>query len=158
MNFDTFKGKVEQWATVRGIYDQSTEAHQQAKALEEIGEFLTATTDPEMMDAVGDIAVCIVNSAKIYGQDLRLNAMSNWSEFGAISYVASSVCAGRYRRALENLCGVAQNNGLSIAECFDSAWEEIKDRLGMMVNGKFVKWENLTDDQKAEFLARGAGQ
>jgi len=158
MDFETFKINVEQWASVRGIYDQSTGAHQQAKALEEVGEYLTATTDAEMMDAVGDIAVCIVNAAKMAGQDLRLNAASNWSEFGAISYVASNVCAGRYRRALENLCGVAQNNGLSMAECFESAWDEIKDRRGMMVKGMFVKWDNLSDDQRAEFLAREAKQ
>ena len=45
MTFEEFKANVQRWAQIRGIYDQSTEAHQQAKALEEIGEYLTAETD-----------------------------------------------------------------------------------------------------------------
>lgn len=33
----------------------------------------------------------------------------------------------------------AQMWGLSMTECIDAAWDEIKDRKGRMVNGVFVK-------------------
>ena len=36
-----------------------------------------------------------------------------------------------------------QQKGWSIAECFQMAWNEIKDRKGKMVDGSFVKEEDL---------------
>ena len=36
-----------------------------------------------------------------------------------------------------------QQKGWSIAECFQMAWNEIKDRKGKMVDGAFVKEEDL---------------
>ena len=36
-----------------------------------------------------------------------------------------------------------QQKGWSIAECFQTAWNEIKDRKGKMIDGSFVKEEDL---------------
>lgn len=38
-----------------------------------------------------------------------------------------------------------QQKGWSIAECFELAYNEIKNRKGKMVNGSFVKEEDLND-------------
>lgn len=38
-----------------------------------------------------------------------------------------------------------QQKGWSIAECFELAYNEIKNRKGKMVNGSFVKSEDLKD-------------
>ena len=37
------------------------------------------------------------------------------------------------------LCIIAAQRGLSFATCLESAWDEIKDRRGRVVNGVFVK-------------------
>lgn len=37
------------------------------------------------------------------------------------------------------LVNIAERNGLSMEECIDQAWEDIKDRKGRMVDGVFVK-------------------
>jgi NTP pyrophosphatase (non-canonical NTP hydrolase) len=37
------------------------------------------------------------------------------------------------------LCIIAAQRGLSFAACLESAWDEIKDRKGKVVNGVFVK-------------------
>ena len=37
------------------------------------------------------------------------------------------------------LCIIAAQRGLSFATCLESAWDEIKDRRGKVVNGVFVK-------------------
>lgn len=37
----------------------------------------------------------------------------------------------------------AQMWGLTITECLDAAWDEIKDRKGKMVDGIFVKESNV---------------
>lgn len=39
---------------------------------------------------------------------------------------------------------LAEQNGLSAAECLNAAWDEIKGRTGKTVNGVFVKEEDLT--------------
>ena len=38
-----------------------------------------------------------------------------------------------------------QQKGWSIAECFQLAYDEIKNRKGKMVNGSFIKEEDLLD-------------
>lgn len=148
MKFKEFRENVEEWARVRGIYEQSTEAHQQAKALEEIGEYLTAENDGERVDAIGDIAVCIVNAAMLGGQSVRVEFDDNL--FG-IGDIAHCIIAHRYNRALGCLTLLARRFGLSFAECLDAAWNEIKDRRGMMIDGKYVKWDSMTQEQKLEF-------
>lgn len=41
------------------------------------------------------------------------------------------------------LINIAERNGLSLATCMGKAWEDIKDRKGKMVDGVFVKEEDL---------------
>lgn len=155
MKFEEFKENVENWARVRGIYDQSTEAHQQAKALEEIGEYLTAETDEERMDAIGDIAVCIVNAAYLDSSKKPLSIQYGVED--DISDVAHAVVYGAYDLSIGILHDLAINHKFNFQRCLSLAWNEIKDRKGMMVDRKYVKWENLNESQKAEFRMRDAG-
>ena len=37
------------------------------------------------------------------------------------------------------LINIAERNNLTIEECLQQAWDDIKDRKGMMVDGVFVK-------------------
>lgn len=37
------------------------------------------------------------------------------------------------------LVNIAEREGISIQECLEQAWNDIKDRTGKMVNGVFVK-------------------
>lgn len=41
----------------------------------------------------------------------------------------------------------AEQNGLDIVDCIQSAYETIKDREGKTVDGVFIKSEDLEDDQ-----------
>lgn len=158
MKFKEFKENVEEWARVRGIYDQSTEAHQQAKALEEIGEYLTAETDEERMDAIGDIAVCIVNAAKLDGQSVRIEFNDDLEGIEDIGDIAYSIIHHEYGLALVELSILSfSDTRRNIELCLEKAWNEIKDRKGMMIDGKYVKWESMSDEQKSEFNRRDSG-
>lgn len=162
MKFEEFKKNVEQWAEVRGIYEQSTEAHQQAKALEEIGELLTAENDEQRMDAIGDIAVCIVNAAYFRSDIVIKNHPETGksvfdnviSPDGTYAGIASRLLYGLYVESIIELIEVSVFFRLKFEECLEKAWNEIKDRKGMMVDGKFVKWDNLSDEQRDEFNRR----
>tara|TARA_R100000951_G_scaffold21_1_gene80 strand:+ start:367 stop:678 length:312 start_codon:yes stop_codon:yes gene_type:complete len=41
------------------------------------------------------------------------------------------------------LINIAERNGLSLATCMEKAWQDIKDRRGRMVDGIFVKEDDL---------------
>ncbi len=41
------------------------------------------------------------------------------------------------------LINIAERNGLSLATCMEKAWNDIKDRKGRMIDGIFVKEEDL---------------
>jgi hypothetical protein len=45
------------------------------------------------------------------------------------------------------LINIAERNGLTLANCLEVAWDDIKDRKGRMVDGVFVKEE---DDKVVE--------
>ena len=54
------------------------------------------------------------------------------------------------------LCLLANTSGLSLDECIDKAWDKIKDRTGMMIQGTFVKQSNLDTLRAGGFrTARG---
>ncbi len=41
------------------------------------------------------------------------------------------------------LINIAERNGLSLSTCMEKAWNDIKDRRGRMVDGVFIKEEDL---------------
>ena len=41
------------------------------------------------------------------------------------------------------LINIAEREGVTIEECLEQAYDDVKDRKGMMINGVFVKEEDL---------------
>ena len=41
------------------------------------------------------------------------------------------------------LINIAERNNLTIEECLQRAWDDIKDRKGKMIDGVFVKEDDL---------------
>ena len=46
------------------------------------------------------------------------------------------------------LINIAERNGLTMTQCLQVAWDDIKDRKGKMVDGVFVKKEDFTSVYK----------
>lgn len=44
---------------------------------------------------------------------------------------------------------LAAQHNLYIEDCIEAAWQEIKDRKGRMVNGTYIKNEDLPDAEKS---------
>lgn len=44
------------------------------------------------------------------------------------------------------LINIAERNGYTMEECCATAWDDIKDRKGKMINGTFVKEADLVSD------------
>jgi len=61
---------IAMWSNDHGIYEHSTATAQLLKAMSEMGELADAEVkgdEPEKIDAVGDIIVCLINYARMSG-------------------------------------------------------------------------------------------
>lgn len=162
LTFEQFQTNVQQWSEARGIYAHSTALAQALKAVSEVGELADATIKgdiDELRDAIGDVAVCLVNVAYMMRIDIDeryvttvncgnpqvLNSAANASR--SVAGIASSIAINflppvLLDEAFMYLCVCASHHGLNFLECCETAWNEIKDRKGHMIaGGAFVKDE-----------------
>lgn len=156
MKFDEFKRNVEGWAKERGIYEHSTIQAQLLKTLSELGELADAVIKDDregLKDAVGDVAVCIINYARMritYVHDPQFES----GHSDCITHVLIGDIAGMLAMELDLnqtsaampsnmmlcLAEICQVESIDFYECCEIAWNEIKDRKGKMVaGGAFVK-------------------
>lgn len=96
MTFEEFRANVIGWSKDRLIIPNSTPQAQTLKAVSEIGELCDAIAkgnDSEIVDAIGDICVCLVNIAELSGISFDLCLEAAWNEI-------------RYRKGYMNENGV----------------------------------------------------
>lgn len=159
MQLKEFKQNVKQWSLDRKIIPHSSSIAQMGKTLEEIAELWQAIVkkdEKEIKDAIGDIAVTLVN----------VDYLQCMEEGDAISYIPEELlmidgygwedefrlllkCISGYKmdgynlkKAMECLYGIATSPEIEVGfwECLDIAWDEIKDRKGTMgEDGVFYK-------------------
>ena len=105
--------KVEAWGEEKGIMDPSNAPKQFMKFVEEVFEFKTLL-DLEIINFVGDGGYIKFDDTKM--------------EFGDV---------------LVTLIILAKQLGLDWEECLSMAYEKIKVRKGKVINGTFIKEEDL---------------
>jgi NTP pyrophosphatase (non-canonical NTP hydrolase) len=72
-HFSGFETLVLDWAYARGIIPNATPEAQFMKAVSEMGELADALNKgqrPEMIDAIGDVLVCLINLCELKGTSL----------------------------------------------------------------------------------------
>lgn len=161
MTFDEFKQNVRAWSEERGIYEHSSALAQALKAVSEVGELADAVIKGDreaLIDAIGDVAVCVVNVASMIGVEPIADAELHHDESESSAEIAASVsmsvgdlafvigymsggmatdCMGCALRDLSDLAAV---HSTTLEACCEAAWNQIKDRKGRMVaGGAFVK-------------------
>ena len=121
--------KITQWHKDRNLIDGSTNNAQFVKLFEEMIE-LYATLNPEKDS--DDIAVSIINMVGYMLKNNRINQAPEGKEIkddvGDINVV---------------LMNMIEREGLTMQQCLETAWHDIKDRKGQMINGVFVKEADL---------------
>lgn len=70
-----------------------------------------------------------------------------------VGEIASNLARGKCIKddigdCLVVLTGLAKLSGTSLQECWEVAWEDIKDRKGVMKNGVFIKSQDLESEIK----------
>lgn len=138
---------------------------QALKLSEEFGELCAGylkQNEKLTKDSIGDCAVVIVGLALLIKDDVhaifeesdnirRKDAMecfkllnANISEFQLSQNLASKeMCRHNLVRAVAYLKSISKALDYDFADCFGLAYNEIKDRKGRLVEGSFVKEEDL---------------
>lgn len=154
--------KVQQWFIDRNLHEANP-VKQFLKLMEESGELFEgiAKDKPELIfDALGDIQVVMIgfeqqikNSAQISANQQELELLLMVSSLGNIAQkLYSHVCHNETQTPLIKsdlmfldsvISTISLYNETTAEKCLDGAYEVIKDRKGKMIDGVFVKEEDL---------------
>lgn len=156
-----------QWFIDRDI-TQGDVFKQTLKLFEEMGELVAGYAKQKEQltkDSIGDCAVVVVGLALLIKEDVqsifeeannvrRKEAMdcfkllnANISEFQLSQDLASKeMCRHNLVRAVAYLKSISKALGYDFADCFEVAYNEIKDRKGKWIDGSFVKEEDLPNE------------
>ena len=160
---------IQEWAKERGIFEKSTPFDQLLKTHEEVGELIKACYDndkPAIQDAIGDTMICLINYCYFIELDvikkieqaveLSLPELDIISRVIEVYNSLGRLISINMRNEGEKLSKPSEIRVFSIAyclheiallenttleECLNIAYNEIKNRTGKMINGKFVKDE-----------------
>ena len=161
---------IQEWAKERKIYEELTPFDELLKTHEEVGELIKACYDNDksaIQDAIGDTMVCLINYCyfknmdfifhyeKIYPMEapnnitqttFAISANNILSELFEAEYEQDELYLYSYliEHILNGLQCIALSEDTTLEACLNLAYNEIKNRTGKMINGKFVKDEKYT--------------
>ena len=155
------------WFIARGI-DQGDIDKQGLKLIEETGELVSGylkNKEDIIKDSIGDVAVVVIGYAMmagVYPEQVFFTKKEDYiPDFGGVTawiwMITDSAFQAKVAQDLgiENSLLVNLQNiicyldlicrelGYDFVECFEQAYNEIKDRKGRWVNSSFVKEEDL---------------
>ena len=157
--------KVKQWFIDRDLENGGRLDKQSLKLSEEFGELCAGylkKNEQLTKDSIGDCAVVIVGLALLVKEDVQeifddsiiilkedvpdyfkdLNKyISSFQTF--YSWEETSMSKMYLSFAVDSLKTISIALGYNFEECFELAYQEIKDRKGRWIDGSFVKEEDL---------------
>lgn len=159
--------KIEDWAIERNLHTADPNK-QYEKLIEEFGELVTGQNKQNkelIIDSIGDMYVVLTIMMKqIRGYMDTAIRLSQFYDGKAttLEYMEKLYYMGgtlkdftkgdtklfvsvqtRVTEVIELLIYTADENSLVLEDCVEAAYEEIKDRKGEMIDGKFVKEADL---------------
>lgn len=158
---------VKQWFIDRDLENGGRLDKQSLKLSEEFGELCAGylkKNEQLTKDSIGDCAVVIVGLALLIKEDVQkifkisendrdiMTCFSylsrNISDFQIYQDLSSKdfckdFCKLSLIRTIRWLKSLSKSLGYNFEECFELAYQEIKDRKGRWIDGSFVKSEDL---------------
>ena len=162
---------IEQWAEDRNLIKGSTPQKQFIKLMEEFGELcagIARNDKDKIKDSIGDCSVVVIILTKqLNANNLGFITAYKAADFSTenseiiclrasgvlgnassyLMYMTSSESKSRLAdvllRFIFYISKIALNFELNLESCLSSAYNEIKDRKGRMIDGVFVKEGDL---------------
>lgn len=149
-SFKELSALVKQWAADKDILRRDASPQQYLKILEETGETAAAilrNQPDKIKDGIGDMAVTMIIYAAQKGvamegrDDTETETLVPHDSGFIIRKFMGHINGGFFLYAYDTLVILAAKHGLTLEECLEAAWDEIKDRKGKTVDNVFVKDE-----------------
>ena len=149
--------KIEQWAIDRELDKKGTVEGQSIKTAEEIAELIKGISKDNIdliKDSIGDVFVTLVignmlkNNYNLIEKNKRVKDPAYIGDKkGLIELLASNIInisespyeSRTITATLKNLNIVSNYYGLDKKDCVESAYNEIANRKGKMIDGTFIK-------------------
>ncbi len=150
--------KIEQWANDRNIIKGSKPIDQAMKLFSEFGELAdNVGKGRDIKDDCGDIFVVLTVIAKQVNhsltqlnfdalqwaegdsKELVLVLNNTLSELVGYAHNANFFHIGLFKRSINTLNAIACSHKTTLKECVQVAYDDIKERRGVLVNGVFIK-------------------
>lgn len=162
---------IVEWAKLRNLHKLGTVESQKVKTIEEFAELIIGISKSNIdliRDSIGDIYVTLVVGNLLLKEELDLiklcdmasknyetvtfnldRAKKNTQLEMTISCMREFIFI-RYNPhpivlTIMYLMAIAELYGLNFEKCVESAYSEIADRKGRVINGEFVKESDLHD-------------
>lgn len=154
-------GLIEQWAEDRNLIKGSTPAKQCMKLFSEFGELadnVGINNLEEVKDGIGDVFVVTTIVTRQLGYNLKNYAKANKHDFSSITLNEKLISLASHtlskfvsdalmsvieeyepQRIVDILREIAKRFDLTLDECVEHSYNEIKDRKGIMHEGIFIK-------------------
>ena len=156
---ETLISKIEQWAEDRNLIKGCEPIDQAMKMFSEFGELSDAVAKDnlrEIVDGIGDVFVvltimtaqigakidCNIQKIAWHYSDKQLILATNSDIQDFADYASNSkkmFNESALDSALGRLSFLAEEYNLTLEQCIEYAYNEIKDRKGIMHNGTFIK-------------------
>lgn len=157
--------KIEQWAIDRELDKKATVEAQSIKTAEEMAELIIGISKDNIeviKDSIGDVFVTLVIGNMI-DEELDIEKYYKYAKedlnrrdieddkrakiFGLAQDMMEVIRDEYYYdtlfHTLVDLVEIAEIHNLKFTDCIQSAYNEIKDRKGILKNGCFIKEEDL---------------
>lgn len=147
--------KIEQWANDRNIIKGSKPIDQAMKLFSEFGELAdNVGKGRDCRDDIGDVFVVLTIMAKQAESEINILTLPSLENLSLKQYVVELGFAlnnfvfacdtageedGNLDIAVMSLCRIAALQNTTLKECVQIAYNDIKDRKGIMSNGVFIK-------------------
>ena len=146
--------KIEQWATDRNIIKGSKPIDQAMKLFSEFGELAdNVGKGRDCRDDIGDVFVVLTIITKQQGDsiiDFIDESPCDYSHVSCKKSLVEYLCMGlalftggysdnKAGDCIANLERICDLHGYTLVECVQIAYNDIKDRKGIMSNGVFIK-------------------
>ena len=126
------------------LHNNTTEEKQILKFYTELGEYADAVLNDDrdaIIDAIGDMAVCLINAEVI--EDRFIVFSKPYCRFdnvyGIIDNLVIFAACRDYKECFLILSSLAEAHGTTLEHCLNTVIKVIEKRKGKMINGVFVK-------------------
>lgn len=143
-----FVQNVKEWATARNLIAGSTIQAQGLKGLSEAGELAdNFAKGKDIKDDIGDCCVVAVITMLQEGagkENYPVDTRDDLTCAGAVASIAQEFgwCVTDNFSAdsvPDYAATICHQEGINFLKCLNTAWNDIKDRKGIMHNGVFIK-------------------